>query len=457
MPLTLRVTSAHAAALGSRATRSFFENGGTIGRGPSNSWVLPDPERLVSRQHAVIEYRDGSYFLTDTSSGGVYLNEAEEPVGHGAQARLSDGDVLRCGDYVLEVSLDATASVPEPPVMEPLAERPPWEREDPTFPQNTGPAPLTSGDAGQAGTQRDDEPFLTESLSLGGAGRIPEGWDPWADEPAGQEATLDQPDILARRDAPGQEPGPVAPFGPAAEPPPATAPPTPHAPAPPHAQSPSPSPAPRPSVHGIPDAVLVERFLAGAGLDGADLRGQISPEAMELMGTVLRELVQGLREVLLARMEFKSAFRMQQTTIRPVENNPLKFSIGGPEEALRNLFFPSSAAYTPPVEAVREGFQDIQAHHLGMMAGMQEALRSLVARLDPEALERDEKRKGGMGSLLAGGRKAQLWDAYEQQYQDIRGCLDDQFEEVFGNDFVRAYDRQIRAFIKQQKKLDGDG
>ena len=45
----------------------------SIGRDPSNDLVLPDA--MVSRRHAVIEYRGSQYFLRDcNSSNGSLIN-----------------------------------------------------------------------------------------------------------------------------------------------------------------------------------------------------------------------------------------------------------------------------------------------------------------------------------------------------------------------------------------------
>ena len=70
MALRLRVVSNHAKVLGELASRVFGVHGGTIGRSGTNDWVLPDPDRYISGKHARIEYRAGSYWLTDTSSNG---------------------------------------------------------------------------------------------------------------------------------------------------------------------------------------------------------------------------------------------------------------------------------------------------------------------------------------------------------------------------------------------------
>ena len=85
--------------------RVFGPSGGNIGRSPDNYWALPDPKSYVSGQHCDIEFRDGSFWLRDTSRNGVFVNDATERVGYGHRVRLDDGDRLRVGLYELAVRL----------------------------------------------------------------------------------------------------------------------------------------------------------------------------------------------------------------------------------------------------------------------------------------------------------------------------------------------------------------
>ena len=116
MAIKLRVISDHYRELGEQRSRVFGVNGGTIGRAPDNDWVLPDAGRLVSGHHCEIEYRSGAYWLRDTSTNGVFVNDAEMPVSSSGPLALRDGDRLRIGDYELVVSVDARIDfLPAPP------------------------------------------------------------------------------------------------------------------------------------------------------------------------------------------------------------------------------------------------------------------------------------------------------------------------------------------------------
>ena len=98
MGLRLEIISQQRQSLGEIGVKDFGQNGGTIGRSLSNDWALPDRNRFLSAKHAAIDYRSGSYYIIDTSTNGVFVNESERPVGRGNPQRLFDGDRIRIGE-----------------------------------------------------------------------------------------------------------------------------------------------------------------------------------------------------------------------------------------------------------------------------------------------------------------------------------------------------------------------
>jgi len=106
MALRLSVVSDHRQVLGERSSIVLRAAGATIGRAPSNDWVLPDPQRYVSARHARIAWRNGQYFVEDLSTNGVYVNEDERPLGKDVARQLCSGDVLRVGEYQLVVAVE---------------------------------------------------------------------------------------------------------------------------------------------------------------------------------------------------------------------------------------------------------------------------------------------------------------------------------------------------------------
>ena len=106
MAIKLRVISDHYRELGENRSRVFGVNGGTVGRAPGNDWILPDPRRVVSGHHFEVQFHSGKYWLIDTSTNGVFINDADDPASDTGRVELNDGDRLRVGDYDILVSLD---------------------------------------------------------------------------------------------------------------------------------------------------------------------------------------------------------------------------------------------------------------------------------------------------------------------------------------------------------------
>ncbi|MCC5809707.1 MAG: FHA domain-containing protein [Ectothiorhodospiraceae bacterium] len=85
----------------------FDEHGGVVGRSDDCHWRLLCPAKLISRRHAVVTVEDGRYCLYDASANGVFVNDKSEPVGPGNRVELQDGDRLRMGNFLVEVSLES--------------------------------------------------------------------------------------------------------------------------------------------------------------------------------------------------------------------------------------------------------------------------------------------------------------------------------------------------------------
>ncbi len=92
MTLTLMIRNAATLDNGMPTEFVLHHRGATIGRGSTCDWSLPDPQRHISSRHCEIKFRDGAYWLTDTSTNGTFVNDtAERPPGR-AQDRAGRPD-----------------------------------------------------------------------------------------------------------------------------------------------------------------------------------------------------------------------------------------------------------------------------------------------------------------------------------------------------------------------------
>jgi type VI secretion system FHA domain protein len=103
MVLTLEILTAGAGMVEAGTRQVFQVDGGTIGRRPDCTWVLPDS--AVSSVHARIICRDGVFSVTDDhSTNGVFVN-SEQDLERGVPHELRSGDTVYIGPYEIGVTI----------------------------------------------------------------------------------------------------------------------------------------------------------------------------------------------------------------------------------------------------------------------------------------------------------------------------------------------------------------
>jgi predicted component of type VI protein secretion system len=163
---------------------------------------------------------------------------------------------------------------------------------------------------------------------------------------------------------------------------------------------------------------------------------------------ILHLTVQGLIDVLRSRTEVKNNFRLPTTSIKPVENNPLKFSSNA-EDAIQSLFVKRTAGYVGPVDAFREGFDDAISHQAAVLAGIRAGFNAILAKLHPQKLEDLYEKKLKRTAMLGiGNNKAKYWEMYCAQFEEIDRDREAHFQLLFGEEFALAYNDHL-----QKRKL----
>lgn len=431
----------------------------TIGRGQGNDVVLPDPDRLISSSHCVIEDHNGNVVIIDLSTNGTFLNYSKIPLGK-IPTPLNDGDVLTMGGYELVVDIKSAAKAADDTIAPPLddesvshgaAENAP----DPhALLDDAGPGGdflddlLGSSDTPVGPSQlkpedpinellppsgEDEDPFFAKpSDGMEGSGasdgmHSPAEQDSFSPAAASSNVIPDDWDDDLSGGAPDRShvvdtPLPTSKL-----------------------ESPAPGlvPAPTPehlSETGGHDAAA-RAFLKSVGAEHLNVEAAELQSTMVRMGTVLKTMIVGLREILMTRTSIKSEFRIDQTMISAGGNNPLKFSIS-PEQAIEAMIKPTTRGYLEAGEATAQALQDIKAHEIAMVTGMEAALKGVLQKLDPAELVEKIETGRGLGNILK-GKKALYWEVYEKMYGEISGQAENDFHELFSREFARAYKGQL--------------
>ena len=193
-----------------------------------------------------------------------------------------------------------------------------------------------------------------------------------------------------------------------------------------------------PPVSASPDA-LTEAFLRGAGLAPTALPHGLTPEIMVTIGSLLRSATAGAIDMLAARAATKREVQASVTIISVQANNPLKF-LPNADSALLQLLGKKMPGFMRADVAMKDAFEDLRAHEVGVIAGTRAALTEVLGKFDPAVLG-DKLTKGSvLESLMPSARKAKLWDRYLERYLQIRREAEDDFQSIFGRAFVQAYE-----------------
>ncbi|TIQ68765.1 MAG: type VI secretion system-associated FHA domain protein TagH [Mesorhizobium sp.] len=463
-----------------------------IGRSADAGWQIDDPDMFVSRAHCRITGGPDGYFVIDTSSSGLFINDSDSPLGAGTSVRLQNGMRLRLGDYIVCVDLQTPAAQASAGSQSFTERSPPASRapvsigrddffsasveEEPRRPRPADlpnpfeqPVPGAFERANQRSSPAFDDPFSLDPVSTpapNGAGyseprRAPDAADPFSFDPVPFGASEPVPGQPVSRKSSEFDDG--FGFGPAAssdlrngagsasqrkqvapEPQPANPWDLPGQaaaiPSPPRAGV-APKPAPSPAAAQPANMALRTAFLRGMGIEEADFPGRDSIAEMEKFGREYRLMMEGLMQLLRKRAEEKGNARVAQTVVGASEVNPLKF-LPTVDDAIVTLIAERSPGFLAGEAAIADAVRDLAQHHVRAWRGVQSALRRMIDRFDPAVIEEELKSSSAIGTLLSGGRRAKLWELYQKRHREIAQRAESSFLGEIGADFRDAYEEE---------------
>ena len=186
---------------------------------------------------------------------------------------------------------------------------------------------------------------------------------------------------------------------------------------------------------------LLLAFLRGLGVPDLRLR-PVTPEAMFLLGQTLREAAKGTVDLLAARNALKKEVHAEVTVVTSSANNPLKFS-PSVDFALQSLLGPATSGFMGPVDSMRDAFDSLKTHQMGVMAGMKAALTDVIRRFEPGTLEAQLAARGARSSLISSLNKARLWELFQETYGQLARDAEVDLDELLRNAFGREYERFV--------------
>ncbi|WP_112479108.1 type VI secretion system-associated FHA domain protein TagH [Vibrio variabilis] len=390
----------------------------TLGRSENCDWVLSDPEKIISSYHARIELVNNSAYIYDMSTNGVFLNRSVEPIKKGLPQLITHGDVIAIGDYEIEAAISqhrsasATEHLRNDQAIQPIpfneafipaadsnlfAIKEPFCRERGQHVHDQSkPQELESADAMSLNSVLNSAPDDAFSFP-------------------DFESSLDKSSVASES-----------------------------------MSSLSPMTQRRDESSSSPENQIVEStqaaFFKGLGIDPSSVSSDNPERWWFQLGVVTRDSVEGIMSTLHNRSAFKQSTRINQTTFRRVENNPLKFSSDF-EDAMHNLLRRRTTGFLPPEKAIKAAFRDLERHEEALHAGVTGAISALMKLLDPKQLEANTKLSSSSSSVnrwpLFSGNKQ--WLYYKKTYSKITQDIETQTNAFYMEDFAKFYEQYLKS------------
>ncbi len=474
MAIKLRVISDQFRDLGENRSRVFGVNGGTVGRAPDNDWILPDARRVISAHHFQVQFHGGRYWLIDTSTNGVFVNDADEAASVTGRVELRDGDRLRMGDYDILISVDNRIDfLPvngEEQSSEKHIDAGIGHKLDldslftPRDPSESGSLPVSNAFGMRLDSQARASLLETLQRSVDTLG----------------ESSMDHvrtgrfESVVPHSITPSAAPPDAA--APAEEPPP-----------PPPKKFPPPTPGspewalktrqiPREEledvlsrrktrVEALERAVpfhqqagtwadlrsSVQAFCRGAGIEPASLSAEAQAMLPLVAGQLLREAVVGLNDIARARSTGPLGAAIAALPVSPGQNsNPLRSSTSI-EQALQRLLESQGRLFGGPVDALRDMLQETRDHEAAVAAALRVGLDAMLGQLSPASVA--DQFEQGRARQLAPGQdpRPKYWEHYSEFFRLLtQQTGNEDLPRSFTQAFEREYAR-VRADLRQKR------
>jgi len=432
MALRLRVISDHRQRLGDKSTFVFGVSGGSIGRSAENDWVLPDDMRYVSGRHARIVYHKGRYLLQDTSSNGTYVNDNDKPLGGQNPHELKSGDILRIGEYHVQVQIDSATdfSLDDSALYRKPSGATSTRRRVPPHADLGASLRLENLLEASNDISSDElKPVNAFGQAVSARTRaLHQTQDMHKEPPTNPELEVDS-EAVARRIARLAKAATKQQQALAQSSPPTV-------PAPP-----VPVPAvtpPMPVAHSAPtydNTPGLQAFCRGAGIGIESLPVDAHARMLHLAGQLLRESLLGLKESNRSQQEQRNSLRVTYQKERGDRLPSLdRHSV---EELIQELLRAHDSRRFDAVQWLRQSFAGTREHDDAMVRAMFAAFVDFISRLDPVELatrfERSARRKQ-MGN----------WELYGEFYRSLCETPAGTLPHIFVETFAQSYDQVAR-------------
>jgi type VI secretion system protein len=422
--LKLRVLSDQRRSLAEHGTATFSVEGGTIGRSADNDWVLPDPRRYISAHHARVQFREGSFYLQDVSTNGVYVNDDAEPIAKRGSSgyRLANGDVIRMGEYHILAALEQPEDAPDPGAAVPTSIH--------TL------TPLGHPADQDIGAQLDVEELLEPVIDMDPV--VPVGAYGQAVDSGRVQALARAQQAPGEADSQDQDQAPILTRAPADQS---------------HeeriarlAEVVGREPRNGGGILALEDLHAgLDAFCRGLGIPPERLPADAQARLLHLAGRLFREALLGFKDLERARSETRNRYRIGLPAADKPEQDDPRPTLADlmVEDLAVALLVRHEGRQLDSVQWLRETIAEAKLHESATDQAMRAAFVEFLDRLDPAELEARFERAARRGKARSAD-KAQYWELFTSFYRNLIEMPADHLPHTFVEAFATAYREALR-------------
>ena len=440
--ITLVVTNTQVLESGLSATKTFYEDGGSIGASPSDYWNLRDREGKVRLSHCKISMIDGEFCITDTSDA-TFVNGATMAVGWGKHAKLNDNDTIAVGNYEIRVHFAGEDEVlaGSSRTLEQV-----FDKADETLASDmTIPPSYAVPSANEDGviddplaaldelehslSNKDEDSVLSDAKDESESDYLVAKDQEWL----GGSQTVQADSDFELNSAISLKKGTSVSNG-----------------------------VDETTLESIEQAVkghsgtrdagsghfVTAPMLRGLGVNVGERENLAEMQMLsEEMGASLQAAIKGLLS--LHHQVEDSRYGVMNKNLQPIEDNPLRLGLPY-DETMKTMYDGQrSLVHLSAPAAIEESLQTVKHHNEAVQTATAEALAQVLRAFSPEVLLKrfNSYRRTGLHETQS--EEAWAWNMYSSYYAELISERQKGFEKLFWEIFDQAYDKKLREMQRE--------
>ncbi|MBD1227931.1 type VI secretion system-associated FHA domain protein TagH [Xenorhabdus griffiniae] len=208
--------------------------------------------------------------------------------------------------------------------------------------------------------------------------------------------------------------------------------------------------------NNVKNSIKLEGKLLAALLEGMGLKEinnlQFDEQKMYQLGRFVSQLTQGIVTLNTLRTQLKHETKAAMSLSQPQSNanNPFKLLPTG-QSILVLMLCHHVPGFMPLEMATRDILIELQAHQMGMIAGMRAITTDILHLFHPATLERKVRENNELSRfpLSLSNNKAAMWEYLIKHYQKTEKAFkQDPF--LFDEKFLQAYEAEVNRYKNSQ-------